>query len=228
MKLSVIIPVYNEEKNIEKVISLVQNAPIKIQKEIIIVDDGSKDRTRDILKKYEKDKSIKILLLKENSGKGFAIRQGLKVATGEIVLIQDADLEYSVQDYPKLLEPFLKNDAQVVYGSRFLGKITGMRWPNFLANKILTITANLLYGVGITDEATAYKAFRREVIQKIPLRCQRFEFCPEVTAKLAKRGYQIFEVPIVYHGRSSKAGKKIKLKDAFSAFWTLLKYRFKD
>lgn len=229
MKLSIIIPVYNEERNIQKVIREVKNAPVKMQKEIIIVDDGSEDRTRKILSRhYRHDRTIKIILASKNQGKGAAIRRGLKVANGEIVLIQDADLEYSVADYPKILAPFIKNNAQVVYGSRFLGKISGMRWLNFLANKILTITANLLYGVKITDEATAYKAFRRQVIQNIKLQCQRFEFCPEVTAKLAKKGYKIVEVPIVYYGRDAAGGKKIKLRDAFEAFWTLVKYRFKD
>ena len=137
-------------------------------------------------------------------------------------------MEYSVQDYPGILLPFLKNKAQVVYGSRFLGKITGMRWPNFLANKILALTANLLYGLHISDEATAYKAFKSEVIKNIPLKCERFEFCPEVTAKIAKRGIKIIEVPISYRGRGHREGKKIKLRDAFEAFWTLIKYRFKD
>lgn len=228
MKLSIIIPVFNEETNIAKVISQVRNAPVTIKKEIIVVDDGSSDKTREILKNYRNDKEIKIIFQASNQGKGYAIRQGLKEASGDIVLIQDADLEYSVQDYPIILKEFIQNKAKVVYGSRFLGKISGMRWPNWLANKILVKTANLLYGLEISDEATAYKAFKREVIKSIPLNCQGFEFCPEVTAKLAKRGFKIKEVPISYSGRTAKAGKKIKLKDAFIAFWTLLKYRLKD
>ncbi|KKQ18720.1 MAG: Glycosyl transferase family 2 [Berkelbacteria bacterium GW2011_GWA1_36_9] len=228
MKLSIIIPVFNEEKNIKTVISQVKNVPVEMEKEIIIVDDGSKDKTRIILQSYNKDLSIKIILQPKNLGKGSAIRRGLEEATGDFVLIQDADREYLVSDYSKILKPFLAQKAQVVYGSRFLGNISGMRWQNRLANKILTATTNLLYGTRITDEATAYKAFRRDFIQKIPLKCQRFEFCPEVTAKIAKKGFKIYEVPITYHGRSSKDGKKIKLKDAFEAFWTLVKYRFKD
>ena len=228
MKLSIIIPVFNEEKNIKTVIFQVKNVPIEMEKEIIIVDDGSKDKTREILQSYRKDKTVKIILQSKNLGKGSAIRRGLEEATGDFVLIQDADREYLVSDYSKILKPFLAQNAQVVYGSRFLGNISGMRWQNRLANKILTATANLLYGIKITDEATAYKAFRRDFIQKIPLKCQRFEFCPEVTAKIAKKGFKIYEVPITYHGRSSKDGKKIKLKDAFEAFWTLVKYRFKD
>lgn len=228
MKLSIIIPVFNEEKNIREVISQVKNVPVKMLKEIIVIDDGSEDKTREILRGYAKDSSIKTIFQEKNLGKGSAIRRGLEEATGDLVVIQDADMEYSVADYPKILKPFLTQKAQVVYGSRFLGKISGMRFQNRLANKILTITANLLYGIKITDEATAYKAFRRDMIQKISLKCQRFEFCPEVTAKIAKKGYKIYEVPITYRGRSSKEGKKIKLEDAFEAFWTLLKYRFKD
>lgn len=228
MKLSIIIPVFNEEKNIKIVISQVKNVPIEMEKEIIIIDDGSRDKTREILQSYVKDLTIKTIFQSKNQGKGSAIRRGLEEARGDFIMIQDADMEYSVADYPKLLKPFLLQNAQVVYGSRFLGKISGMRFQNRLANKILTTTVNLLYGIRITDEATAYKAFRRDLIQKIPLKCQRFEFCPEVTAKIAKRGYKIYEVPITYHGRSSKDGKKIKLQDAFEAFWTLVKYRFKD
>lgn len=228
MKLSIVIPVYNEENHIAHVISLVKKVPIKLKKEIIIVDDGSSDETANILKTFTKDKEIKPIFLRKNMGKGNAIRAGLKEATGEIILIQDADLEYSVRDYPVLLKPFLEDGAQVVYGSRFKGKISGMHWPNWLANKLLVLEANLLYNLNISDEATAYKAFRKDVIQSIPLKCNRFEFCPEVTAKLAKRGYQITEVPISYTARDVKSGKKIKLKDAFEAFWTLVKYRFKD
>lgn len=226
MKLSIIIPVYNEENHIEKIIPQVQKAPIKIKSEIIIVDDGSTDKTVNILKKYAGQRNLKIVLQPKNRGKGAAIREGLKYVTGDFILIQDADDEYSVSDYPKILEPMLNHKADVVYGSRFLGKITGMRWQNFLANKILTITANILYGLHLTDEATAYKAFRRQVIKSIKLKCEKFEFCPEVTAKVAKAGFEIVDVPIKYSGRSVQAGKKIKLKDAFSAFWTLVKYRF--
>ena len=228
MKLSIIIPVYNEEQHIQKVISQVRNAPIKIAKEIIIVDDGSTDQTRRILRKYQQKPPVKIIFLDHNYGKGKAIRTGIAVATGEIILIQDADLEYFIEDYPKLLEPIIKGQAQIVYGSRFKGQIQNMRWTNWLANKILALTANLLYGVNISDEATAYKAFKSKVLKSVSLKCQRFEFCPEVTAKLAKRGYKIYEVPIKYRARDAKGGKKIKLKDAFEAFWTLLKYRLKN
>ena len=226
MKISIIIPVYNEEQHIMGVINRVQNAPIGIDKEIIVIDDGSTDNTPKILKKQAK--TIRLIYLGKNRGKGNAIRKGLAVSTGEIILIQDADLEYFVEDYPAILEPILEGRAEVVFGSRFKGQIRGMRPANWLANKILAATANLLYGLNLTDEATAYKAFKSEIIKNIPLKCEHFEFCPEVTAKLAKRGYKIYEVPIKYQARDAKGGKKIKLKDAFEAFWTLVKYRFKD
>lgn len=231
MKISIIIPVYNEEKHIEEVILQVQKAPINIEREIIIIDDGSTDKTAKILtdiKRKNLKRNIKIISLNKNQGKGYAIRCGLSVASGDIILIQDADLEYFTTDYPKLLEPIIKGQAQIVYGSRFKGQIKNMRAINFLANKILVLTANLLYRTNISDEATAYKAFKSKVIKGIPLKCKRFEFCPEVTAKIAKRGYKIVEVPIKYQARNAIGGKKIRLIDAFEAFWTLVKYRFKD
>ncbi len=229
MKLSIIIPVYNEEQNIEKVIEAVRRAPIDIAREIIIVDDCSTDRTDNILRRrFATTKDIKIIFHPHNRGKGAAIRTGLEYVSGDIVLIQDADLEYSVEDYPKLLKPILGGEAQVVYGSRFLGSIAGMRAANRLANIILAKIANLLYGLNITDEATAYKAFRTDLIKSIPLKCERFEFCPEVTAKIAKRGVKIHEVPITYRGRQKLDGKKIGAKDGFEAIWTLVKYRFRD
>jgi len=228
MKLSIIIPAYNEEQNIGKVIEAVKQAPIALTKEIIVIDDFSKDKTASIMKqKYSHDPEVKLIFRLKNHGKGAAIREGLKEATGGIVLIQDADLEYSVSDYPALLEPILSGKAKVVYGSRFLGKIKGMHWPNWIANKILALTANLLYGLRLTDEATAYKVFKSEVIKSLPLKCERFEFCPEVTAKIGKTKIAIFEVPITYHTRAAK-DKKITWKDGFEAIWTLIKYRFKD
>lgn len=229
MKLSIIIPAYNEEKNIEKVIDSVKNVSIGMEKEIIIVEDFSSDKTGSIIKqRFSLHKEIKIVYHPENRGKGAAIRSGLKHASGDIVLIQDADLEYSIDDYPALIRPIIENEADVVYGSRFLGQISGMRFANWLANKILAKTANLLYGLNITDEATAYKVFRTHIIQELPLKCERFEFCPEVTAKIAKRGYKIHEVPVKYRGRRTLEGKKITAKDGFEAIWTLIKYRFKD
>lgn len=228
MKLSIIIPVYNEEKDIIKVITDVLKAPVPFKKEIIIIDDGSSDKTRELLASYRQRQNFVIIFQPKNMGKGMAVREGLKKVTGDLVIIQDADREYSVTDYPKILKPLVENRADIVYGSRFLGSITGMRWQNYLANKILTISVRILYGINITDEATAYKAFKTKVLKSIPLKCERFEFCPEVTAKAAKRKFKISEVPIAYHGRNAKGGKKIKFTDGFVAFWTLLKYRFKD
>lgn len=226
--ISIIIPVYNEEKTLEMILKKVLSADsLGLKKEIIVVDDGSDDRTRSILKKF-KNKELKIIYHKKNQGKGMAIRIGIKNATGDIVLIQDADSEYSIDDYPKIIQPLVSDKSDIVYGSRFKGAISGMRWPNYIANKILTITANLLYGLKITDEATAYKAFKKEVFSQINLKCKGFEFCPEITAKAAKKHFRFLEVPIIYHGRSNKEGKKIKLKDGFQAFWTLIYYRFKD
>lgn len=228
MKLSIIIPVYNEENHIEQVILEILKTPIKLAKEIIIVDDCSTDKTKTILRKYQSDKSIKVIFSDQNRGKGAAIRKGIELMTGDILLIQDADLEYSVNDYPALLKPLLAKKTLVVYGSRFKGKILGMRWQNYLANKILTFITNLLYKANISDEATAYKVFTREIIQSLPLKSARFDFCPEVTAKILKRGYKIIEVPISYQARNAKQGKKIKFQDGLIAFWTLIKYRFVD
>ena len=228
MKLSIIIPVYNEENYIEQVISEVRNAlpDLNLKKEIIIVDDCSNDKTGKILNRFKNVRDFKIISLPDNKGKGYAIRKGFQRATGDIILIQDADLEYSVRDYPALLKPLLENKADIVYGSRFKGKIEDMKWQNFLANKILTLMTNILYGLNITDLLTAYKLFRREKIKSIKFKSKRFEFCPEITAKLAKRGFKIVEVPISYKARDFKSGKKIKYRDGIICFWTLIKYRF--
>ncbi len=226
--LSIIIPVYNEETHIEEVLLKIKAAklPDNVYREIIVIDDGSSDQTPHILQKFINDNDITIHSSVLNVGKGTAIKIGIKKAKGEIILIQDADLEYDPNDYSKLLEPILSNKSKVVYGSRFKGDIIGMKFIYRLANKILTLMANVLFRTNITDEATCYKVFSTEVIKKIELKCKRFEFCPEVTAKLAKLGYKILEVPINYRSRSVNEGKKISLKDGFSAAWTLIKYRF--
>lgn len=226
-KISVIIPVYNEEKTILEIIKKVDS--IKIPKEIIIVDDGSTDKTRDILKNV-KNKNVKIILQPRNYGKGYALRTGIKHVTGDIVIIQDADLEYNPEDYYNLIKPIVKGEAKVVYGTRFPKNKPrpGLLNPYFLANRILTTASNLLYFANITDEPTCYKIFSTDVIKNINLKCMRFEFCPEVTAKVRKKGYKIFEVPISYNPRTTKEGKKIKFRDAIEAFWVLLKYRFVD
>ena len=226
MKLSVIIPCFNEVERIGWVISAVE--AVEIEKEIIIVDDGSTDGTTEVVEKYGRDKQIVAHISKSNFGKGAAIRTGLEYVTGDIVVIQDADLEYDPSQIPALVGPIIEGTADVVYGSRFKGSISGMKLASRIANRLLVWTANLLYRAGITDEATCYKAFRTDVLRGLGLKCVRFEFCPEVTAKISKRGIKIVEVPIDYVGRTTLQGKKIKLRDAFEAIWTLIKYRFVD
>lgn len=227
-KISVIIPTYNEKNTILQLIKKVK--AVKLLKEIIIVDDFSTDGTRDILKSI-KNKEIKILFHEKNYGKGHAIRTGIKHVSGDIVIIQDADLEYNPQDYKKLIKPIAEGKAKVVYGTRFpLGRSRPSIFKNsfFLANRILTIASNLLYNANITDEPTCYKVFSADVLKNLNLKCERFEFCPEVTAKVRKNGHSIFEVPISYNPRSQEEGKKIRWKDGFQALWTLIKYRFAD
>lgn len=227
MKLSVIIPVYNEKETISRLIQRVQ--AVAVDKEIIIVDDGSKDGTSEVLKKIallHSPKDLKVVFMEKNSGKGAAIRRGIKEVQGDIVIIQDADLEYDPFEYPKLIKPIVEGKTSVVYGSRILGSRAKSSWSFYLGGRVLSLLANLLYNARITDEPTCYKLFRAEVLKEIPLTCTGFEFCPEVTAKVRKAGYRIMEVPISYHPRKISEGKKIRLKDGLIAIWTLLKYRF--
>lgn len=234
-RLSIIIPCYNELMNIGPVLDAVGSVDVLgLEKEIIVVDDGSVDGTMEVLEKvkdtFKGSDLLKIHFSMLNQGKGTAIRIGLVYATGQAIIIQDADLEYDPNDYPKLIEPIVKGEADVVYGSRFLGKsgpLKGMVWANYLANKLLAFLATILYGTRITDEATCYKAFRADVIKNIHLTCQRFEFCPEVTAKVLKKKYRLIEVPISYEGRTTLEGKKITWRDGLEAIWTILKWRFK-
>jgi len=226
--LSIIIPVFNEETHIEEVLNKIKSVrlPENVDREIIVIDDGSSDRTPQILKKFMSDNIISVHTSVLNFGKGTAIRIGIKKAKGDIILIQDADFEYDPNDYTRLIEPILSGKSNVVYGSRFKGRITGMKPIYLMANKILTLLANVLYGANITDEATCYKVFSSEVIRNLDLKCGRFEFCPEVTAKISKLGYKIYEIPIDYRSRSVAEGKKINWRDGISAIWTLIKYRF--
>jgi glycosyltransferase involved in cell wall biosynthesis len=219
--------VYNEVKNINEIVKRVQAT--KLVTEIIIVDDGSKDGTRDILKTMDGKKKVRVILHEKNQGKGAAVVTGMKAAKGDVILIQDADLEYDPRDYPVLIKPIKEGLADVVYGSRFLGaahRVT-MFWHQ-VANNLLTLMTNILYDSILTDMETGYKVFRREVIEGMVIKAKRFNFEPEFTAKILKRKHRIFEVPISFNPRDYSEGKKIKLKDAFEAVWALIKYRFVD
>ena len=230
MILSILIPVYNEKNTISKILEKIEEVNLdkfSIEKEIIIIDDGSTDGTKDILRSLG-DK-YKIVYHSKNKGKGSAIRTGLQYVSGDYVIIQDADLEYDPEDYKKLLDFALKNKAKVVYGSRQLNPGNRHSYRSFyLGGIFLSLVVKFLYGTKITDESTCYKLFKTETIKSIPLKCKRFEFCPEITAKVAKRRIKIYEVPISYHPRSKKEGKKIRWRDGLEALWVLIKYKFVD
>lgn len=230
-KLSIIMPVYNEKATILKILGKVKKAKtLNFTKEIIIVDDFSKDGTREILKKL-KDKSIRVIYHEKNRGKGSAIRAGLKKARGDMILIQDADLEYDPNDYEKLLKPIVDSKTQVVYGSRFeviTKNLSKMYKFHYLGNLFLTFLTNILYGARITDMETCYKVFRKEVLNGVTLKATRFDFEPEITAKILKKGCRIKEVPINFYGRKFDEGKKITWVDGVKAVYYLVKYRFMD
>jgi glycosyltransferase involved in cell wall biosynthesis len=230
-KLSIIIPVYNEEKTIEIILDKVKRVKLpNVLKEIVIVDDYSLDDTRKILSKI-KDKSIKIAYHKENQGKGAAIKTGLKNATGDLVVIQDADLEYDPKEFPKLLNPILSGKTDVVYGSRFeviKENIDKMYKIHYLGNLFLTLLTNLLYNTRITDMETCYKMMKKDVLKDIRIKSDGFDFEPEITAKLLKKGHKIIEVPIGFVGRKFDEGKKITWIDGLLAAYYLVKYRFMD
>ena len=227
MKLSVVMPIFNEVDTLQLIVDRV--LATGLADEIILVDDGSTDGTRELLATLNGSKGIRVILHEKNQGKGAAVRSGIAAASGDVLLIQDADLEYDPRDYPTLLNPIQEGIADVVYGSRFMGgsrRVT-MFW-HMLANKLLTCTTNLLYDTILSDMETGFKVFRREVLAGITLRANRFDFEPEFTAKILKHKARIFEVPITFNPRDYTEGKKIKLKDAFEALWALLKYRFID
>jgi glycosyltransferase involved in cell wall biosynthesis len=225
MKLSVIIPVYNEVESIQVILKRVQEQ--NLAHEIIVVDDGSKDGTRNILKELDGKNGVRVILHEHNKGKGAAVRTGMAAALGDVLLIQDADLEYDPRDYATLLKPLNEGIADVVYGSRFLGGShrVAMFW-HMVANHLLTFMTNILYNTILTDMETGYKVFRRKILDGMVLHANSFDFEPEFTAKILKRNFRIFEVPITFNPRDYTEGKKIKLHDAFEAVWTLIKYRF--
>ncbi|MGB7874043.1 MAG: glycosyltransferase family 2 protein [Anaerolineales bacterium] len=227
MKLSVIIPIYNEVESLREIVKRVQDTGLA--GEILLVDDGSIDGTRELLEEMDGEDNIRVILKEKNEGKGSAVTVGLQAAEGDILLIQDADLEYDPRDYPTLLKPLEEEIADVVYGSRFLGgpRRVVMFW-HLVANYLLTFMTNILYNTILSDMETGYKVFRKHVVEGMTIHAKRFDFEPEFTAKILKRKYRIFEVPISFNPRDYTEGKKIKLKDAFEAVWTLFKYRFVD
>ena len=246
MRLSIIMPVYNERATLEEIVQRVRavdltvdreginpliRGPMTLEREIIIVDDGSTDGTRAILEEWQQAQpdDMRIVFHARNGGKGAALRTGFQHATGDMLVIQDADLEYDPRDYLKLLVPVLEGRSPVVYGSRFMGgPRSAMSLSHTMGNKMLTVFTNILFGTSLSDMETCYKCFRRDVIVDMPLHSRRFEIEPEITAKILKRGYSIFEVPISYNGREFHEGKKITWRDGFSAISTLVKYRFVD
>ena len=231
MKLSIVIPVYNEAATISKIVDLVRSVDVGLEKDILLVDDCSRDGTREVLEKLgQAGADLKVLFHAVNQGKGAALRTGFGAATGDVVLIQDADLEYDPKEYPRLLQPILEGHADVVYGSRFLGggaHRVVFYW-HYLGNRLLTTLSNMTTNLNLTDMEVCYKVFKREVIQSIPLKENRFGFEVEITAKIARRKLKIYEVPISYYGRDYSEGKKIGWKDGFSALRCIVKYAFAD
>ncbi|HLE20603.1 MAG TPA: glycosyltransferase family 2 protein [Vicinamibacteria bacterium] len=224
--LSVIMPVYNEEGTIEEIVSRVLAVPLPI--ELIVVDDGSTDKTRALLSKLAEGRQLKVFLQDENRGKGAAVRKGFAEASGDIFIIQDADLEYSPEEYPELIELIVRGKADAVYGSRFLGRHRAFLFTHYLGNRFLTLVTNVLYNTILTDMETCFKAIRADRVRQMTLRSNRFGIEPEITAKLFKMGCRVYEVPITYEGRGYEEGKKISWKDGLEALWVLLKYRVVD
>ena len=224
--LSVVMPAYNESETIEEIIRRVFAVPVRTQ--LIVVDDGSKDGTRDILSRLERELGFTLVLQPSNQGKGAALRRGFEEVRGDIVVIQDADLEYSPEEFPALIELIADGRADVVYGSRFLGRHRVFLFTHYLGNRVLTLITNILYNTMLTDMETCYKVMRTEVLRSMTLHSDGFGIEPELTAKIFKRGYRVYELPITYDGRGYEEGKKITWRDGVVALWVLLKYRFTE
>jgi glycosyltransferase involved in cell wall biosynthesis len=223
--LSVIVPVYNERSTVAEIIRRIRAMTVPLELQVIVVNDGSSDGTDKVLGALV-DSTVLVIDHEENQGKGAAIRTGLAAATGDLIIIQDADLEYDPDDWPRLFEPIFKGRARVVYGSRFTGERQNMLPSHWLGNRFLTLATNLLFRSTLSDMETCYKLFDRRVLEGITIKSNRFDFEPEITAKILRRGHRIYEVPISYSGRELSEGKKISWRDGFSALVALLRYRF--
>jgi glycosyltransferase involved in cell wall biosynthesis len=224
--LTVLMPVYNEKNTVQEIVERVLGVPLRV--ELIAVDDASTDGSREILQKLSRERGFRLLLQERNAGKGAGVRRGVAEARGDIIVIQDADLEYSPEEYPELIELIVKGKADAVYGSRFIGRHRCFLFTHYLANLFLNLVTNVLYNTTMTDMETCFKAVRADVLKALPLKSQRFGIEPEITAKLFKGGHRVYEVPITYEGRDYAEGKKITWRDGFPALWTLIKYRFVD
>jgi glycosyltransferase involved in cell wall biosynthesis len=224
--LSVVMPVYNERRTVEEIVARV--LAVAVRKELIAIDDASTDGTRELLQELGRRHGFKVLLQKANRGKGAAVRLGIAEAAGDVIVVQDADLEYSPEEYPQLLELIQEGKADAVFGSRFLGRHRCFLFTHYLANLFLNLVTNILYNTTLTDMETCFKAVRGDVLQSLKLRSDRFGIEPEITAKLFKAGARVYEIPITYDGRDYSEGKKITWRDGIPALWTLLKYRFVD